>query len=168
MIATEDLRKVLDSVQAQIAAADHKAAALLTIAGVLIAFPAPSILIPATPSSVPLVSTFCATVSACAFVVSIFSALLVLFPKTKNKTDASSLIYFGDIAANTLAEYADAIDRADDPRVRGDLIAQIHINAEIARTKHSHFKLAVVALGTGIVFLVLAFIAIAFGAKGTP
>jgi len=48
------------------------------------------------------------------------------------------------------------------------LIAQIHINAGIARAKHSHFKHATAALITGIAFLVAAYVVIAFAAKGNP
>jgi len=114
MPSNDDLRQVLATVLSQISAADQKAAALLTIAGVLIAFPAPSILVPSTPSVVPFLATVFAAISACAFVWSICVALAVLFPKTKNKTDISSLIYFGDIAASTKAEYAEAIGRVDD------------------------------------------------------
>jgi hypothetical protein len=163
-----DLRPVLTTVLAHITAADQKAAALLTIAGVLVAFPAPSILVPRTPDSVPAFSTVCAAISACAFIVSIYGALMVLFPRTKNKTDTASLIFFGDIGATTHAEYAAALDRADDARVRDDLIAQIHINSKIACMKHSRFKLAVASLVTGIVFLAACYVGIAVSAKPLP
>jgi hypothetical protein len=160
---------VLATVLSHIAAADQKAAALLTIAGVLIAFPTPTILIPATnPSTVPLFSTFCAVVSACAFVTSIYFALLVLFPKTKNKTDTSSLIYFGDIAAMSKTDFVSAIERADASRVRDDLLAQIHINSVIASLKHSRFKGAVAALITGIVFLAACYVGIGLAARNRP
>jgi hypothetical protein len=168
MRSAEDLRPVLATVLSHIAAADQKAATLLTIAGVLVAFPAPTILVPSTPSSVPLFSTFCAAVSACAFVASICGALVVLFPRTKNKTNTSSLIYFGDIAATSQTDYAESLNRADDGLIRDDLIAQIHITAQIARTKHGHFKFAVISLITGIVFLGACYVGIAFATKNRP
>src|SRR5688572_6290963 len=108
-VTSDVLRQVLATVLAQIWAADHKAAALLTIAGVLVAFPTPAILVPTTPTSVPFVASVFAAVSACAFVGSICFALMVLFPRTLNTTDTSSLTYFGDIAAMTKHGYAEAL-----------------------------------------------------------
>jgi hypothetical protein len=165
---TDELRQVLATVISHIGSADQKAAALLTIAGVLIAFPAPTILVPAQPSTIPLFSTVCATASACAFVVSICAGLMVLFPRTKNKTDTSSLIYFGDIAAMTKKAYTAALDGADDARLRDDVIAQIYINSEIACAKHSHFKVAVAALITGIGLLSASYVGIAATSRRPP
>lgn len=168
MQSKEELRDVLTTIIGQIGAADQKAAALLTIAGVLVAFPAPSILVPASPTDVPGFSTFCATASAAAFIVSICGALMVLFPRTKNKTDTSSLIYFGDIAAIPQTVYAEAVNGADDTRVRGDLIAQIYINAQIACAKHRHFKMSIAALVVGIGFLAASYAGLAVFDKPQP
>src|SRR5437868_1401303 len=112
----DDLRQVLAMVLGHVRAADQKAVALLTIAGVLIAFPAPSVLVSPFPASVPAFASVCAAISACAFVLSICGALMVLFPRTTNTTDTSSLIYFGDIAGTTKATYADAVTQADETR----------------------------------------------------
>jgi hypothetical protein len=92
MRSNDDLRQVLATSNGLISTADQKAAALLTIAGVLIAFPAPSILVPASPQAVPFPATFCAAVAAVAFVVSVCAVLAVLFPRTVIRTDTASLI----------------------------------------------------------------------------
>lgn len=165
MRSNEDLREVLATIHAHISMADQKAAALLTIAGVLIAFPAPSILVPASPNAVPFPAAFCAAVAAVAFVIRICSALTVLFPRTINRTDTSSLIYFGDIAGLKKQAFADALGRSDDASYREDLTAQIHINAQIAKKKHSFFKLSVHSLVAGIALLAVAYGALAWSSK---
>lgn len=167
MSTNDDLRQVLATIHAHIGTADQKAAALLTIAGVLIAFPAPSILVPQSPNSVPFPAAFCAALAAVGFVISICAALTVLFPRTVNRTDTSSLIYFGDIAALKKAAYAEAVERGSEATVRADLVAQIHINACIATRKHRFFKLSVMSLVGGIVLLVVAYGALAWSSAIT-
>lgn len=165
MTNNETLHEVLATVQTHISTADQKAAALLTIAGVLIAFPAPSILLPASADAVPFPAAVCAAFAALGFVVSICCALAVLFPRTDNRTNTSSLIYFGDIAGLSQTAYVEAVHRADDSTFRDDLVAQIHANAKIAQRKHKFFKAAVNSLVAGVVLLTVAYGAIAWVAK---
>lgn len=165
MPTLEYLKGTLAGVQAHIGAADHKATALLGIAGVLIAFPAPWILVSSDERSVPFVAAVFAALAAFGFVWSICAALFVLFPRTRNRGDLNSLIYFGDIQALTLDNYSAIIDRADDKRLREDLITQIHVNADIAYRKHHVFKQAVGGLIVGMLFLVFAYSTIALNAN---
>lgn len=168
MRSNEDLTQILARIHAQIGAADQKAAALLTIAGVLIAFPAPLILVPSPPNVVPFPAVICAAVAAVALVVSICAALTVLFPRTSNDSDTHSLIYFKNIAALKQPQYALALSRCDDASFRDDLIAQIHVNSRIAARKYSFFQLAVLTLVAGIVLLVVGYGALAWRAAAPP
>jgi hypothetical protein len=159
---------MLATVQAQITAADQKAAALLTISGVLIAFPTPSILLPPQPSEVPPFAAVLATIAACGFVTSVLATLMVLFPRTTNRSDTSSLTFFGDIASGSQKHYSEAIQRADEKRIRDDLIAQLYVNSTIAGSKYGHFKWAVRALVSGILFLVFSYAVVAYYGKKQP
>ncbi|MGV3518540.1 Pycsar system effector family protein [Luteitalea sp.] len=166
MTTTPDLWKALASIKTAIQAADSKAAAFLTIAGVLIAFPAPAMLVRPDASRLQPAAAIFAVLAAMLFMLSVGAALSVLFPRTRNKTTTSSLIYFGDIAGYKAPDFERMIAAADDEQLRADLIAQIHINAQICSTKHAHFKAAVTSLVSGMVSLAIAYIVVAVTAAG--
>jgi hypothetical protein len=156
----------LDRVQESIRAADQKAGILLTIVGVLLAFPTPALLVPqSTPNAPPLpaVAVGFAIGALAAYIVALIWSFLVLFPRTDNISETHSLIYWGDVAGfKRAADYRQqVIGRAEKLYVE-DLASQVYVNAVIAKRKHDNFKIAVRATAMGIGLLIFCYGVIAW------
>lgn len=98
-------------------------------------------------------------------VVSLVCAALALFPKTDGP--ASSLIFFGKIAALTREEYVSRLGSVGEAELLADCAQQIHRNAEIAGGKHGHVKRAMIWGFASIAPWVLAIWALASAQGGT-
>jgi hypothetical protein len=151
----------LDRVQESIRAADQKAGFLLTILGVLLAFPTPALLVherAANAPPLPLAAIVPALLALGAYIIGLIWSFLVLFPRTDNISETHSLIYWGDVAGFKKAtDYiAQVKSRAGDLYIE-DLASQVFVNSVIAKRKHSNFKVAVRATAAGIALLILCY-----------
>lgn len=76
------------------------------------------------------------TISAAIFVAAgIFCAAVAVLPRLKGPT--KSLVFFGCIQSLSQSEYLEEFKSASDSQLLGDLVAQIHRNAQIAHRKFS-------------------------------
>lgn len=78
-------------------------------------------------------------------VVTLISAFIcaAMAVKPDTKGPPTSFVFFGEIAAQTGADYVDQFKRANDESFLQDLLRQIHRNAEIAKNKYDWVKSAV-------------------------
>lgn len=67
-------------------------------------------------------------------VVAVVCAAMSLFPRTDGPKQ--SLVFFGPVAAKASADYVAELSAVPLDQMLGDIAAQIHRNAEIAKTKH--------------------------------
>src|SRR5688572_5215161 len=137
----------LDRTQESIRAADQKAGFLLTIIGVLLAFPTPALLVPTpatNPPALPVVALALAVLALGAYIVGLIASFFVLFPRTDNLSETHSLIYFGDVAGfKKSTAYIEQVKARSEAVYLEDLASQVFVNSVIAHRKHANFKVAV-------------------------
>ena len=67
-------------------------------------------------------------------VIGLLCAAMAVLPRTTGPKD--SMLFFGQVAAQSSATYCDRFHRASDEMLLTDWVQQIHRNAEIARDKY--------------------------------
>jgi hypothetical protein len=156
----------LDRVQESIRAADQKAGFLLTILGVLLAFPTPSLLLPAgaqNAPALPLAAIVLAIFALAAYIVGLIWSFLVLFPRMDNISETHSLIYWGDVAGfKKPTNYIEQVKSRSESAYLEDLASQVYVNSDIAKRKHNNFKVAVRATALGVGLLIICYGVIAW------
>lgn len=91
--------------------------------------------------------------------IALICAAMSLFPRIDGPKE--SLVFFGPIATEAHSDYVTALTAASLDKLHGDIAAQIHRNAEIAKLKHSWVRksmgwsfLAALPWATAVYFLV--------------
>jgi hypothetical protein len=74
----------------------------------------------------------------------LYLAAISMVPRTDGP--ASSSVFFGKIARVTLPEYKSVVASRSGADYLGDLVGQVHINAEIASKKHDLIRKAMYCL----------------------
>ena len=131
----DHLRWLLERELNWVASADVKAGGLIAAYMALVAIAA-SILVdsPSPPFAAKIL--FC--ISGILMIPAFGFALSVFFPRTKANHD--SLIFFGEIAKCTAAEFHERLQALDSQVIELDLANQIHVNAVVADCKHRHAR----------------------------
>ncbi|MBX3357319.1 MAG: hypothetical protein KF745_02715 [Phycisphaeraceae bacterium] len=100
------------------------------------------------PSAVTWDQILAALCGSAGCVVSLFFCWVATFPQTEGP---GSLIYFGKICKRNASEYREAVLACGPAEYLNDLIAQTHVNAEIAAGKHGAMKYALGYLFSGVI-----------------
>jgi hypothetical protein len=93
--------------------------------------------------------------------LSLWQLYYVFFPDTKRGA-THSMLYFGDIANGTFAEYEALLANLTSDKILVDLACQIHRNAEILAEKYARIQAASVFTAFGLVAWLVFLAALAF------
>jgi hypothetical protein len=146
---------LFDDIEGQISRADTKAELTITGDGILAAAvtslgkDSPTALVAAVvDGAAPLAARIAAAGTILLFaalLVSILCALLVVRPRLRHP-GRSSLVYFGQIARLSEADFIDRFLKQSDAEAMAALLADIHTKARIARRKYMGVSLSVILL----------------------
>lgn len=152
----EHLRWLLERELHWVASADVKAGGLIAAYMALVAIAASILIESATPSPAAKILF---GISGLLMVPAFGFALSVFFPRTKANHD--SLIFFGEIAKRSAAEFHERLQALDSQVIELDLSNQIHINAVIADCKHHHARCSIAIGGFSLAAWLVAVVTLA-------
>jgi hypothetical protein len=144
----EDAFKTLESVNGWINNMDTKASILLAYLAVIIGFVVSNGLPDLFTQPAPI--TFCYIIKV-VFVVIMYLSLLssiVLFLGTltariKGNNEKHSLLFFGEIAKNSLNDYKSKILNRTEEELIKDVLEQVYINSKICTIKSKYYNIGV-------------------------
>jgi hypothetical protein len=151
--------QTLDRLLALVGAADQKTGLILAIdtgmLGVLAAL-APSA------QAWTIFSAIVASIAVLTLLTSVICLAMATFPRTRDPK--GSLIYFGGIVTHTEADYVKKISSISNSEYLEDLARQCYRNAEIAQTKYTFVRTAMLSLFVSVVPWLIA-VGLLYGAK---
>jgi hypothetical protein len=150
-------RHLLDSVHAQIRAADEKVRVLFSGTALLaaaLAFTNPSggALLGPGPVSVLIAALHILLLASVA--VAVVSAILALLPRVSLGQPDRSLYFFSDIAAVSHTDFIEEFGATSEAALLRQALSQVYVNATIVRIKHVWIRRAAVAFAVSVLFLV--------------
>ncbi len=122
---------ILDKQIAWITAADAKVAAIVALDTAV--FAALATAYASAKSPVPWASLM-SFATGILLAIALACAAMSLFPRIDGPKN--SLVFFGPVATEAHSDYVAALTAASLDKLHGDIAAQIHRNAEIAKLKH--------------------------------
>lgn len=88
----------------------------------------------------------------------VYRSFSAVIPRISNNAENKSLTFFAHISSESVEQYKKRVGDATDDHILDDLIAQTHVSAGIANTKHVELRKSMIRFVIGISILAIVYI----------